>query len=65
MRPNHNEEKMEEDVCDSCGKEEKNSKGGLYQYTCRICRDTYILCDTCSTIVNKEQKCIECLNDGK
>lgn len=62
------EEKMNEtldETCDSCGKEWYKSKNGLFNYTCPLCKETYTLCDTCSSVALKEQKCIECLNDGK
>jgi hypothetical protein len=53
------------EMCESCGKSEGESVNGLYGYTCRLCRETYVLCDTCLSVASKEQKCIECINDGK
>ncbi len=53
------------ETCDSCGKPEWKLNGGFYEYKCNVCKETFILCDTCSSVAMKEQKCIECLNDGK
>lgn len=53
------------EMCDSCGKPEWKSKNGLYVYKCNVCKEILILCNTCASIARKEQKCIECLNDGK
>lgn len=54
-----------DETCDSCGKAEHKSKGGLFQYVCRLCRGSSNLCDICFSIVTKEKKCIDCLTDGK
>lgn len=58
------EEKMGR-ICEGCGKKEEESEEGLYEFTCRVCRETYVFCNTCSSIALKTQRCIDCLNDGK
>jgi hypothetical protein len=49
----------DENICDSCCKEKE-----LSEFICRNCHNKFYYCKMCSSIAVKENKCIDCYEEG-
>lgn len=46
--------------CDGCNKFVKK----LIEFYCRVCKCRVNYCDICFSVASKENKCIDCLEEG-